>query len=66
LNLERDFEYLSDMPWMLTCSSFLVPLGLSLCTLFVMQNMSTAALAHMTKSCVKDLPWSGDGDEAHM
>jgi hypothetical protein len=59
LNLERDFEYLSDMPWMLTCSPFLVPLGLlasfSLHYLFVMQNMSTAALAHMTESCVKDL-----------
>jgi len=67
LNFERDFEYLSDMPWMLTCSPFLVPLGLlasfSLHYLFVMQNMSTAALCpHDRELC--EGPWSEDGDEA--
>jgi hypothetical protein len=54
--MDAHLQFISGPSW----ASF------SLHYLFVMQNMSTAALAHMTESCVKDRPWSGDGDEAHM
>jgi hypothetical protein len=53
--MDAHLQFISGSSW-----------SFSLHTLFVMQNMSTAALAHMTESCVKDFPWSGDGDEAHM